>query len=248
MKNSEIILGRLVEDASKFSMPEKRIGTLERLKNACDLLADGVRLPVQKDAKPFSQQMLQKINPSNIDKVVRANGWPGPTRSFIANKQNGLLEYVAAREEERVTIAGDTQKFSSQTEDLLSEISNVEIRQAVRREIERRRIAEQELKIIKSGLKTIPQIDVRALLRGPITTQKMETALPSASCDAPEELKRLVRTMLERLSKTDLRHMGLKRAEGDILSMNNAIVILEVELRALAELSGLPLTLLNREN
>ena len=244
MKNSEMIFTRLLEEASAFNIPEKRQATLERLKSACDLLENGYRTPASNGSATHAKRLLLKINPTNIDKVVRANNWQGPTRSFIANRRNGLLGYVTAREEERIVHIDGNAKLPHQSESLLSEIPNVETRQAVRREVERRRLAEQELKIIKSGLRNLPQIDVRALLGDPVSAEKVHSATPSHVRKNQNEDLEQIRFLLERLRK-DIRHIGLKRDGGDILAMNNAPVILETELRAIIAIAGLPLSLIN---
>ena len=97
MKTSETIFARLLQEATEFGAPEKRLATLDRLKSACDLIADGYRIPLEDGVRPKAKHVLLKINPSNIDKVVRAKRWSGPTRSFIASKRNGLIDYVNAR-------------------------------------------------------------------------------------------------------------------------------------------------------
>lgn len=248
MKNSEMIYARLIEEANQFSVPQKRLATLNRLKTACDLIAAGGRVRVEPGEKFTFRKANQKINPSNIDRVVRSKKWTGPTRSFIANRTNGLLEYVNACEEERTAHGAFAPAFlPTQIESLLSEIESVEVRQAMRNEIERRRTAEQEIKIIKEALKKLPQIDVRSFLKGPVTTEKMEMATGGPQSALRHEQNKQVRSLVERLSKGDLRHLGLKRNGEDIVSMSNAPVVLRTELKALVELAGLPLSLLSQE-
>jgi hypothetical protein len=185
MINSELIYARLVEEANQFAIPEKRLGTLSRLKMACDLIADGGSVRISSDDGFTFRQTNPKINPSNIHRVVRSKQLSGPTRSFIANKTNGLLDYVHAREEERITKMRPAPKvLPTQIESLLFEIESVEVRQAMRNEIESRRAAEQELKIIKEGLRKLPQIDVREFIHGTITREKMKGALaPPRTCE-----------------------------------------------------------------
>lgn len=245
MKNSDLIFARLVEHASQFSFPDKRLATLDRLKNACDLIASGEHIPVEPGEKFSSRKITRKINPSNIERVVRSKSWTGPTRSFIANKANGLIEYVNAREEERSAKTGTKPKtLPSQLESYLSEIESVEIRQIMRNEVEKRRIAEQEVRIIKEGLRKLPQVDVRELLKGPVTMDKMVSATAVAQNASSDELMLQVRNFINRLTKGDLRRLGLKWDGEDIVAMTNAPVILSSELRALVEVVGLPSSLL----
>lgn len=247
MKNSEMIYTRLLEEAYSFTFPEKRIGTLERLKSACDAIAAGDPIPANPVDKFSKRKAIQKINPSNIERIVISRGWTGPKRSFIANRSNGLLEYVDAREEERVSVKGGKAKaLPSQVENLLSEIPSLEIRQAMRYEIELRRSAEQELKIIKAALKNIPQIDVNKFLDGRITSAIMNDATRSSPASSSPELQRQVKNLVERLTKGDLRRLGMKNDGGDIISMNNAPVVLSAEMEALVELAGLPSSYLKK--
>ncbi|WP_339759011.1 hypothetical protein [uncultured Sulfitobacter sp.] len=248
MDNSELIYSRLMEEAAKFTYPDKRIGTLERLKAACDAIASGEPIPAS-PGEPFShRKAIQKINPSNIERVVKSKNWTGPKRSFIANKTNGVLEYVHAREEERVNKSGTASKtLPTQLESLLSEIHSIEVRQAMRNEIERRRTAEQEVKIIKEALKKLPQIDVGAFLGGRVTSDNMDRATQTSLSAPSEELQRQLRSLVERLTRGDLRRMGMKNDGGDILSINNAPVVLNSELKAMIELAGLPSSFLTQE-
>ncbi len=246
MKNSEMIFARLRQEAREFGVPEKRLATLDRLKSACDLIADGYRNPVDDGTRPKAKHVLLKINPSNIDKVVRAKRWSGPTRSFIANKQNGLIDYVNAREEERLAKTGAHKSLPHQTEDLVASIADAETRQAVRREFARRRYAEQELKNLKAGLRSIPQIDVDALLDESGGPDRKRAALPSTDGNHHENRRR-VRAFVERFQMgSDLRPMGLQRDGADIIAMNNRPVILEEELMAIIELCELPRSLMER--
>ncbi|MFG6574185.1 hypothetical protein ACGYLO_21730 [Sulfitobacter sp. 1A13353] len=245
MKNSDLIYARLLEDALEFSAPKKRLATLERLKNACDLIAAGKRIPVDPYGNLSSRKMAQKINPSNIDRIVRAEKWTGPTRSFIANRANGLIDYVNVREEERSSkerVPPDTP--SSQLESHLLEIESVEVRQIMRREIEGRRSAEREIKIIREGLKKLPQIDVRDLFDGPVTAEKMKAATATSLTHSKRHLEEQVRNLVNRLANGDLRRLGLKWDGEDIVTMSNAPLVLSAELSALIELAGLPSSLL----
>lgn len=248
MKNSDMIYERLMEEANSFTFPEKRIGTLERLKAACDAIEAGEPIPANPDDKFSFRKAIQRINPSNIERLVKARGWTGPKRSFIANKNNRLLEYVNAREEERINSkAGVLKPLPSQQENMLSEIPSLEIRQAMRSEIEKRRTAEQEVKIIKEALNKLPQIDVSAFISGRVTTKAMAKATSRSPSLPPDELHRHLRSLVERLTRGDLRRLGMKRDGADIISMNNAPVVFGEELRALVELAELPTSYLEME-
>lgn len=248
MKTSDLIYARLLEEAKQFLVPEKRLATLERLKSACDSIASGERVQVDPGGEFSSRKIGSKINPSNIDRLVRSKKWTGPTRSFIANKSNGLIEYVIAREEER-SAQGDLvpKTLPTQLESYLSEIESVEVRQIMRHEIELRRKAEQEIKIIKEALRKIPQIDVRNVFEDHLTTEKMEAATATSQPASSDDAKRQLRNLVDRLTGGDLRRLGLKWDRGDIITLTNAPVVLSAELSALIEIAGLPLSLLKQE-
>lgn len=245
--NSESILTRLKNEAEKFSLPERRLATLERLVEACNILENGFKNVSKNQSKLTSQRIIYKINPSNIEKVVRDRGWSGPTRSFIASSESGLLDYVKSREDERVLKHGDIAKKNSSDLEFLGRIDDVELRQMVRREIERRKYAEQELKLIKEGLRKWPQVDVRSLMKNRITAESIDSGI-ALPCEEPSSLAiEKIRNFLVRLSKNDLRSMGLKRLEGDVVSMRNAPVAMKEELLAIAEVSNLPKSILEQE-
>lgn len=247
MKTSEVILLRLKAEADKFGSPERRHATLERLEEACNKLETGFRQSTKNGSKVTTSRTIYKINPSNIEKVVRENGWPGPTRSFIANRESGLLDYVHCREEERVAKSGITSPLDKSNESILGKIDDVELRQMVRREIERRRRAEQELKLLKEGLRKIPQIDIRTLTNKALAKDSLDSSLSGPLNEHKLEYIQNIRSLLVRLSKRDLRSLGLKRVEGDIVSATNAPVVLERELRSIAMVSDLPESILESE-
>ena len=128
----------------------------------------------------------------------------------------------------------------------MASIADAETRQVVRREIERRRYAEQELKMLKAGLRSSPQIDVDVLIDAYGDPDRMQAALPSTD-GKQHDSRRRVRTFVERFLKgSDLRPMGLQRDGADIIAMNNRPVILEEELKAIIELCELPPSLLEQ--
>ena len=115
-----------------------------------------------------------------------------------------------------------------------------EVRQFFRLEIERRRVAEQELKLLKNGLKTIPGVQLSMLLE-PERAQEAgicakDMALRSeTSAGAHQALVSLVERLADR---AQLRHLGLKEDRGDILSFSGSVVVSEVEMQVLCVLAG----------
>tara|TARA_R110002073_G_C9074745_1_gene546226 strand:- start:321 stop:548 length:228 start_codon:yes stop_codon:yes gene_type:complete len=75
----------------------------------------------------------------------------------------------------------------------------------------------------------------------------MDRATQTSLSAPSEELQRQLRSLVERLTRGDLRRMGMKNDGGDILSINNAPVVLNSELKAMIELAGLPSSFLTQE-
>ncbi|MDV7143525.1 hypothetical protein R3X27_12625 [Tropicimonas sp. TH_r6] len=233
---SKLVLDRLMVDAQQFAKPEVRVATIDRLVAACDAVENGEAAKAVHN--PSSMLRRRAINATNVDKYIRAMNWRGPTRTTIAKDIDGLQAYVKAREEERSKPKTKGKPLiNSQIEARLAEIESLELRQFFRSEIEKRRIADQKLKLLVSGLLKIPGIDVQVLLEpGRDDRHKI---LPTPSNEFVSEMNRSkVLNFLKRLSDEDeLRHLGLRKEGEDILSLTGADIILGDELQALHEIS-----------
>ncbi|MBY6117187.1 hypothetical protein KUW09_23525 [Mameliella alba] len=119
----------------------------------------------------------------------------------------------------------------------MDKIPDIEVRQFVRFELERRRALERELSILKNGLKRIPRVRLSDLF------EMGESCLQEVQSNEHENFgfggsqARKIRELLMRIDDLDnLRHLGLKAERGDILALTGALVISAEELVALRAL------------
>ncbi|MEC7795456.1 MAG: hypothetical protein VX791_18310 [Pseudomonadota bacterium] len=239
---SAVIAERLRTEAQTYAQPERRMATVERLISACNAIARGELVKALSSGSDRGDPKLRRITAQNIAEYAKTQGWSGPTRTFLSNRSNGLIEYIRARENEREKTGPESKKKpKTQFESFLDKIEDIETRQYVRHEVERRKQLEQELTIIKNGLKRIPQIDLNTLIS---TTDAFRSSTTGASFDlsqgqATKDQQSILASLVDRLDDTDaLRHFGLKDDAGDILSYSNALVISKSEMEVLRTMAG----------
>ncbi|KFE34105.1 hypothetical protein [Thioclava atlantica] len=239
---SSVIEARLRNEAQEFAQPERRIATIDRLTVACSAIARGELVRAQDGSQNRHDPRLLRITAQNIAAYAKRQGWSGPTRTFLSNRSNGLIEYIRARENERAAVGAEQKrKPKTQYESLLDQIEDIETRQFFRHQLELRKKIEQELNMIKNGLKRIPQIDLQTLLLAARKPGTDRTFLHSdmSNGDIAEEHLSSIQSMLNRFDDIDrLRHLGLKMDQGDILSFSNSLVVSKSELDALRSILG----------
>ncbi|MDN3564969.1 hypothetical protein ACFQY5_02685 [Paeniroseomonas aquatica] len=222
---SEHILVRLRSQAETYEKSEVRLGSIERLVTACDAIESGAAaiLLCKIEGSDLGLARTPKINPSNIEKYVRARQkqgsqeWTGPTRVFIASDSE-LKAYVTAREDERLKPAEISKRPSQRQkdiEDTVSQIQSIEMRQIVRHDLEEGRLTRRRLDILTAGLRTLPGIDVDALLRGTPGGSQNRPAIGgegvSASLTLSPEEKGILKRLLDRLADTaEMARAGLE--------------------------------------
>ena len=236
LKNSDDIEKRLRDEAKSFSRAEERLGTIDRLVAACDALEKGmVQRSLTRGLSARRRHATEKINPTNIDSYVRHMGWPGPTRTFISNRRNGLIDYVRAREDERALGAGRLKRPKHpEDESYIDRIPDIEIRQFVRFEIERRKQTQRELDLLRNALSQLPGLTLSDLLSGVSTKNQTSPMADGRRLDLDASKYSQISNLVTRLNDVNnLRHLGLKYDSGDIVSLNNALVISAAELTAL---------------
>lgn len=236
---SSTILQRIRNDCLKLKKPGPRQTNIDRMVAACDAIEQGeAEAPIRAASNSARVTLPLKITPTNIARYCRGMGWSGPSRTYLHRSSNGLIGYINAREEERLLSSPKPRrKPSTQDESFLDEIPSIEVRQFFRLQIERRRAAEQELKLLKYGLKTVPGLDLDALL-DPSRIRKTSVAANETSPDASLPAGGLSSLVARLTDFEQLRHLGMKRDRGDILSLGGAIVVSEVEMRTLCEFVG----------
>ena len=242
---SQQILARLERKAAEFDKPQVRLASINRLKLACDAIVD------EKLGRNVS------ISPSSVEKYVRKRRdeglaeWTGPTRVFISSDAD-LRAYVAAREDERHKPT-DLRKRPSQRqrdiEDAISSINSVEMRQIVRHELEDGRVAKRRLEILSKGLRTLPAIDVDALLRGDTASSAGQNVVLPAHGNAGSAAVRsrdmdVIAALLDRFNDgAEMARVGLD-CDGKRLSLSSAprpAMIRPDEMAALRRFDGIVL-------
>ena len=236
------ILARLEIQAAGFDKAPVRLASLRRLKQACDAIADERLGP------------NVRISPSTVEKYVKKRhkegsaDWTGPTRVFISSDTD-LRAYVTAREEERRKPA-DARKRPSQRqrdiEDAISVIPGVEMRQVVRHELEDGRLAKRRLELLSKGLRSLPDIDVDALLNGtaPTAPGNDGKASEGSTTDAGAERSRdarVIAALLDRFGDaTEMARAGLE-CDGKRVRMSNpprTAIVRPDEMAALRRFAG----------
>lgn len=225
-RNGEItadeVLTRLRAEARNLGRPEKRLATLDRLQKACDDLASGKAADYVRDAAESDPIMARvfkahfkwgavAIKPPRIEEYVKArrlldqqNGemssWTGPMAATIRGEPDGLLAYVRRREIE--CECGNVRHGKSVIDGFVDSIPDLDVRQAIRIELEVGQEAIRQLRMIKQGLQQIPQIDVYAILgekKGPAALPS-GTGAESTSVPCKNRDVELIRELLARLA------------------------------------------------
>jgi hypothetical protein len=221
------ILERLRSQAQALDRPDVRLASIERLVAACDAIESGVAADVHQSAHGSDGGLRRnaKINPSNVEKYVKARcklgarEWTGPTRVFIASDPD-LRAYVAAREDERLK-PPEAKKRPSQRqkeiEDAIARLPSVETRQILRHDLEEGRIARRRLDVLSRGLRSLPSIDVDALLRGDADQTASHDALTALPATLPHHSPlatrdvEVLKALLERFSnREEMARAGLE--------------------------------------
>lgn len=224
-KASKMILHRLRDRAREMARPEIRNATIDRLVDACDAIESKKAAALVKQAygKDNGLSINPKINPSNIERYVKARGktdraWAGPTRVTIA-KDPDLVAYVEAREDERIKPDLPRRPSSRwrQIEDAISKLPSTELRMDLRHELESGRQAKRSLDILTQGLRQIPGVDVNKLLDDknvPKIRIGQDTATHQSS-DKPSTItsedRDIIRRLLDRIfDQSEMSRAGLE--------------------------------------
>lgn len=216
-RSSELILERLRESAQRMARPAIRIGTIDRLVVACNAIESGEAGDLIKEVtgRTGRLRLNLEINPTNIEKYVKARGrrdqaWSGPTRVTIAKDEN-LLAFVQAREEERIKPfrpRRPTDKFRM-IEDAISKLTTIEDRMLLRHEMESGRKAQRDLGLLRKGLRAIPGIDINHLLFGTPPSVLAAGSLPGSAVSIGDR-EILLRLFTRLTDQDELSRAGLE--------------------------------------
>ncbi|KZL23309.1 hypothetical protein [Pseudovibrio sp. WM33] len=213
-KPSAVCFQNLLHDAENYKRPDVRIETLGRLKVACDAIESGEAKRIIEESTCTKKSVELKINATNVQKYVRAMGWPGPQRTTIERKNgaSSLKPYVEARENERSkTTRPKPRRISEELEMVLREINSIEVRQYVRNLMEHRKRAESQYNALVSGLRKIPALSIDEILNVSKTPYQTNLA-SSANLGITAADRILLGTIYEKLTdnETLTQHFNLK--------------------------------------
>lgn len=220
------IMARLVEEARRTPRPDVRLGTLERLRTACDDILSGEALKLAKRLDPgravqFGGRPL-RLHPALVEAYVRLRHkeapepatWTGPTAGFI-RQDEGLRGYVSARRAEEMVSRGPQRPRSRKArfERSLESLS-FEDQMAIRERIEEGLESKRKLDLLRASLRTMPAIDVDALVDG--AGSAGAAPAPSPAMDAADRVR--LRQLLARLrDAVEMREFGLVYASGRLM-------------------------------
>src|SRR6185437_667458 len=177
---STLIMTRLREAADKLVRPKERNGTLDRLTEACNDIANGKARAIIKEGLPDAEVSYRRspvlIKPPRVEEYVSArraldvkarrmpSNWTGPTATTIG-KDTTLLEYVRVREQEQAALAPG--KVSQSVDQTLDSVEDMALRTELRFVLAHARQAEQDLRRLKEGMRRMrPTIDIDSLIAG----------------------------------------------------------------------------------
>ncbi len=233
-KISEQIMLRLESEARLFCFPNKRLATLDRLKQATDAIESG---EAAKIVHPLPHSMARRqINQSNVEKFIRAKNWSGPVRETISSDQ-GLKNYVSQREAERHKQTVRKQKrYDSSIDAQLDEIKPIELQKFFREEVEKHRSTTRLLHQIVNGVRLITDIDISTLMEVAAGKHSGNPEIFVVQ-DVSAQDRKEVRNLLARFRDEErLIGLGLQCDGGDIVTPQQAEIVLKSELNALERL------------
>lgn len=190
---------KLYEDLQFNAQGNKqRLGTLHRLKQACDALSA--------KQKPFSLKDIETYCKITFEK--------GPNAQTISN-DTGLRSYVSARKNELDVSTRKKSRYPLDND--IEEIPDIDLRSRMRILAESNRTLEKKLRIITNALmKLNPPLDLDAMFRGdPVTNFKSQSKL--ANPITPDQIDALARIVATLQDHERLRRAGLEISDGDVI-------------------------------
>lgn len=173
---SDKLMQRLMDEAERLGRyAPTRLGTLRRLKTACDDILSGTaeRMAESEGLAHNDYRGPVKLNPAIIERYVNLRAtmnradcseWTGPKASIL-RRDYGLRAYVDARRVEAFGTRNRRPKGNRATrvEDAINKLT-LEDRNVVRDEIEVGREARKELNLLKETVKSLRPIEYEELV------------------------------------------------------------------------------------
>lgn len=224
---SAAIMARLVEEARRTPKPDVRLSSLERLRRSCDDILSGEAAKFARRVDPGAVQRFShpplRLYPALVEAYVRLRNreapeprtWSGPTASFI-RQDEGMRSYIQARLAEEIVARGGQRPRTRKTsiDHSLSQLS-FEDQMVVREKIEEGLEAKRKLDLLRASLRSMPAIDVDALITGVMSSNSMATN-NSQTLDASDRVR--LRQLLARLRDPDeMLEFGLVFIDGRLM-------------------------------
>lgn len=255
------IMARLRDTADRQARPKERNGTLDRLVEACNDIADGKARAIIKEGLPEAEvnyrRPLVLIKPPRVEEYVLArraldvrarripSPWTGPTATTI-RKDAGLLEYVRVREQEQAAVVPG--KVKQSVDQTLDRIEDMALRTELRFLLSHARQAEHDLRRLKEGMRKLrPTIDVESLISGRGTGKMPELeqsgigALPVHHKSGGDNLAHAFTAVLKLTNQRLLSKCGLEFSEefGNVVERKTRFELITAdELAALRAITG----------
>ncbi|WP_345822101.1 hypothetical protein ABC766_10090 [Methylobacterium fujisawaense] len=215
---SRDVMKRLRQEAARSPRTDVRMATLQRLEEACDDIASGrareIARSIEEDESLFGPPKRPKINSKSVYHYVKMRArletrqnpsvgalyWTGPHDSKIRSEPEGMLAYVRARQAEVFGLSRPRppRTRGRRVDEIIAAIQDVDDRILVMEVLESGYAAEKRYSILTSALRTMPGVDVDALLSG-AKEQTRSSKLDGAAALGPDN-RRLLQTLVSRLT------------------------------------------------
>lgn len=228
----------------------RRVGTLERLQEACDDILSGKAYAIAKSAKEDSGYFnpnFAKLNSKTIDRYVRLRDklekgkspWKGPVATTIRGDRD-LSAYVKLRAAQRgLPYRRSPRPLQAAVDQIIDGIADIQDQALLRETVIRGRQWKSQLDLLLKTLRQIPAIDIDAVAAG----RADRAVAPGSSSSAALGLEgaRVLRELVIRLKDNDFledfeliyRSGGVRMDGGTGLEL-----IAADELRLLEQLAG----------
>lgn len=163
MKPSERLFENYLKDI-QLRYPDKKKSKLHihRLRDICDLIANGSARKVVRDHFGKSRRISGRINTNSVETVRIALRLSGPSRATV-NRQDALKRYISYREEERLNASPHSLKKLEkypEIDRILGKLPDWEDQAALRNVFFEGQQAALELRLLKSELRKIPKLAI----------------------------------------------------------------------------------------
>lgn len=244
---SDLIMMRLIQEAEENGSPT-RLGTLARLKEACDDILSGQALEIAREHgwnKTYFRRD-RRLVPKSVGEyrrmknfVARAATNLGPTHDTIAHDED-LLAYVRAREAEQQAARRPLRKGTRarRSDDIIAEKLDFNEQAVVRAELEDGRLARRRYDTIAAFFHKLSGVDLGSLERF-----SFDDVAKSIRGQLNGDDRQAMSNLVSRLSDDELlMSLGLIRDSGGGIRIDwgpGTVLVRSEEMRVLIRIAGL---------